>query len=1261
MKRISRNTAEDGTIFSAVNMALIPGDGLVTEPGTRAIGDYDVVGYAWFDDGVVLFARPGKILLLEGDQVTVLLDDDRLDFGDYIIAAGARHQCGRIVYWCDGKNRDRYFNIDRPQLFFDDSGQLVLDRLWVHAHTGTPDFDVRPHSSDYDYVGRHFLFLEAYDKDGTLLWRSLPRGPYDMGDGVATWEAYGGPFDRHVAEVHLVDIYYSGDGQAHALRWSRLPDGDGARIFADMREGAATSIEEVLIPPAIYDRSNTLLLRENRLMRFGLVEHTIDMGKLQRVASRGCIKYVVKRIPKDSYRDGHDEGTLLRSGVYAVAVSFLMKDGRWTPLFHVPGRRKRPCDEAVVDIDLGNLPYTPQPTGQIRHIQVSGVHDSVGTSNDIENIFQLAFEDTNVQQVTVRLAGGGSETQTEDFIFQFDLSSGSVVTTVYVEIEVVDDQGQVWVYEGNLNFPFEGSLPFEEVGRYERKERWLVDPCIYPDMEPLEGYESSGLPGYWEGSGTYRNPPEYCGTDFWGRDCEDHILLGQPIRLVRMPNIHDEPLEDGDDIRLLGVHVDLDISALADMGIVGYKVWVSKDQVIMDKGYWQPHRADGVSPDPFWTQGRLFNNISDHVLESDLLAFSSPYTATFGQAHGGTHVHIETEVVDSLVEHNQDMKNVFHKDLPYSELSIYLKRHNVGVATPFVDLIAADRMYLLGPRASRKSVYNLSFNSNIVVAETGNYYSGRYFYGSIFRLTFPDIFSIDYYPTGGWGHYFIVPFFKINISWIVVGEQEPGKIPKPYVIFDSIAGDLRVKVEAEVFDNYVESMYNTWTFEYDDVTEEIIQRISEPWEGSLKLRDRVLPDKTGKRWLLADPPVRRRLIDIFMPFCEGCYNKLPVTIIWSDPADDAMDGRRTFRAGARLDLDERAGEIMAASFVGDTLFIGCTNGAYYTKPTTQTLKTDSSGIILSGSGFMVMPAMEMEIGNVKGRKVADRSHFLNTPDGDIWIDVHAGAIFTRTESVMNVSYPDMHSFLQEWLRWRDVSRVRIGYDPHYKRAILFVEASSPHPKSDDLKEDWSFGLSYSFAAKQFISFHDWFPSFLFGTDRHLFSVKDGKLYIHDDVPGTIHNRPATTQVEIIRQLKGKRTVKSITLKVQFFDRHGNLLHELPDHYVMAHAESQCTGIRPTDNRLYNYRYDSDFVSVRSRGILYRVSQLRNYTAGVSSDWEYRQGVPFWIEDAPLPVSLPESPVEVSEIRDTYIAVRIIIRDGAMKFFIAQPVSVESIA
>ena len=64
--------------------------------------------------------------------------------------------------------------------------------------------------------------------------------------------------------------------------------------------------------------------------------------------------------------------------------------------------------------------------------------------------------------------------------------------------------------------------------------------------------------------------------------------------------------------------------------------------------------------------------------------------------------------------------------------------------------------------------------------------------------------------------------------------------------------------------------------------------------------------------------------------------------------------------------------------------------------------------------------------------------------------------------------------------------------------------------------DQSFTMSYSVEEKDWVFFHDYIPDFYFSTRKHLYSLKNGKIYKHNaGAPGVFYDTPKSFFVDAV--------------------------------------------------------------------------------------------------------------------------------------------------
>jgi hypothetical protein len=108
--------------------------------------------------------------------------------------------------------------------------------------------------------------------------------------------------------------------------------------------------------------------------------------------------------------------------------------------------------------------------------------------------------------------------------------------------------------------------------------------------------------------------------------------------------------------------------------------------------------------------------------------------------------------------------------------------------------------------------------------------------------------------------------------------------------------------------------------------------------------------------------------------------------------------------------------------------------------------------------------------------------------------------------------------------------------------------------------DESFTLSYDFENKDWVIFHDYIPDMYFMTRNQLFSLKNGKIYIHNKgLPGVYYNNtPKPFFVDAVFRDQSAMTLESVQWLTEVFNNDQENEFSTLTHITIWNNQ-QCTG------------------------------------------------------------------------------------------------------
>lgn len=290
-------------------------------------------------------------------------------------------------------------------------------------------------------------------------------------------------------------------------------------------------------------------------------------------------------------------------------------------------------------------------------------------------------------------------------------------------------------------------------------------------------------------------------------------------------------------------------------------------------------------------------------------------------------------------------------------------------------------------------------------------------------------------------------------------------------------------------------------------------------------------------------------------FCRKCVGTFANTIVYSEKSFDneKVDNYLVYLINSSRNISANRGEITGLKYKNNILYVHTKESTFILQPNPQTIQTDSNVAYLGAGDFLSLPPNEIIETDTGFAGSQSLLAYSDSEFGYIWIDQSKGDVNLILKGMEEISSIAMDSWFTENLPsvlgdsfekavgeefpYLDSPSHKYGtgmisiIDPKLKRVIIHKKDFEPlleiSTDLDDLLDNklvWhegrflvnakgnfvkivsfedhqyfankSWTLSYSFADKNWVSFHSYMPDF-FLNDRNYFYTTDGnKVFRH---------------------------------------------------------------------------------------------------------------------------------------------------------------------
>jgi hypothetical protein len=297
--------------------------------------------------------------------ITELLENDYLNFktSSKIQAEfRVRNGCERWVYFVDGENSDKAFNLDAPAGYYSSNPKLLDQTLYGNPYTITL---TKTHNTGGSIpVGTIQIaarYKDIFGNNTEFFGLSLPIPiTVQENDFVSIIGKSKGLTNRSIEyQFSNLDTAFSkleiavvetSDGISNAYIVDELPITSSTLNYLYTgrfnNKAVLSSLNEVVQNYTDQVISKTITQKDNRLIKANVKTKSYDWLKFQREAVLIESKYVMseKKTQTIDYSANNpvyyfNDKSHMRDEVYAFGLRWVMKDGTKSPVLHIPGRK----------------------------------------------------------------------------------------------------------------------------------------------------------------------------------------------------------------------------------------------------------------------------------------------------------------------------------------------------------------------------------------------------------------------------------------------------------------------------------------------------------------------------------------------------------------------------------------------------------------------------------------------------------------------------------------------------------------------------------------------------------------------------------------------------------------------------------------------------------------------------------------------------------------------------------------------------------
>lgn len=168
-------------------------------------------------------------------------------------------------------------------------------------------------------------------------------------------------------------------------------------------------------------------------------------------------------------------------------------------------------------------------------------------------------------------------------------------------------------------------------------------------------------------------------------------------------------------------------------------------------------------------------------------------------------------------------------------------------------------------------------------------------------------------------------------------------------------------------------------------------------------------------------------------YCTDCLGEYTTRIIFSPKSfdEERFDLYRVNLTNDYVDIPGHRGPIRGIKYKNNQLIVHCEDGSFILRPNPQSIATDLSSVYLTTGDFLSIPPAEMIQTDVGYAGCQSKQHQCDTPFGWCWIDQRRGEIFKFDNNLENISRIGLEQWFKENLPSETKNAVYQTYEINY--------------------------------------------------------------------------------------------------------------------------------------------------------------------------------------------------------------------------------------